>query len=125
MDLFKKFFLKRLQCVAPASTQEELDWESDLISTASQADGTTHLEPPEPQFSHPFSGHTAVFLEGYYELVILLAPCLLCSGEEAEGGRGPVMGVMILIHFLEETSRSLFWKSQGSHNDLGKSFSSV
>ena len=48
MDLFKKLFLKRLQCVAHASTQEELDWESDLISTASQADGTTHLEPPEP-----------------------------------------------------------------------------
>ena len=36
MDLLKKLFKKRLQCVAHASTQEELDWESDLISTASQ-----------------------------------------------------------------------------------------
>lgn len=86
MDLFKKLFLKRLHCIAHASTQEELDWESDLISTASRADGTTHSEPPEPQFSHPLSGHNAVFLESYYELGILPAPCLLCSGEEAEWG---------------------------------------
>lgn len=36
-----------------------------------------------------------------------------------------MMGLMILIHFLEETSRILFWKSQESHSDQGKSFFSV